>query len=247
MTGNGVRGKKGPLTHGGSLPAFWFHPVAWGADCTPTPFTVPEGLTSLGSQVVLEKLGSVAPFGVMATAIWTLCGCSRKQNIWLKKEIAVESLGRKQFFIIIQKGPGDWISFFFFSLNECGLNVKGCDLWNKFRKVFWHFFHDFELSSAWSCECPVWAKTDKEERWEAKEWGKKHPQFSTTASAGSQLLRDDKTPAKTRNGGLERAELSCADSGPTLSTQNWLLLCLRMQMENRAGSSATRQAPGLSL
>lgn len=42
--------------------------------------------------------------------------------------------------------------------------------------------------------------------------GKNHPQISTIASAGSQLLGDDKTPAKTRNAGLERAELSCADS-----------------------------------
>lgn len=41
---------------------------------------------------------------------------------------------------------------------------------------------------------------------------KNHPQFSTAASAGSQLLGDDETPAKTRNAGLERAELSCADS-----------------------------------
>lgn len=63
---------------------------------------------------------------------------------------------------------------------------------------------------------------------------KKHLQFSTAASAGSQLLGDDKTPAKTRNAGLERAELSFQTllKGSTLSTQNWLLQCLRMQTEN---------------
>lgn len=42
--------------------------------------------------------------------------------------------------------------------------------------------------------------------------GKKNPQFNTTASANSQLLGDDEIPAKTRNAGSERAELSCADS-----------------------------------
>ena len=52
---HGVRGKEGPLGHGGWLPAStatWLHPVA-PANRARTPSAAPEGLTSLGSQVLL--------------------------------------------------------------------------------------------------------------------------------------------------------------------------------------------------